>query len=399
MKTPRLLLILSLPLAGLLQGTPTHAADPPDVPVVDVLVDVNRSLPRVWILPADEASKGEAESLAKVLALAGLYAPAVGKVGQKESGLSVEVKSTASADGTSLEALSTQPSKKQTRRLAQIASATRSLDLARLVDAVILDLSGERSHLSGRILFTDTSAPGHRVVRASQATGDNERAISPPDAFARGADFGPGGLVYYAMSRPGLALALFVEGRTEPVPLKVSDHIEMVSISPQADRMAVVTGARGGSAVWQGPLLGDLTRVSTQEMALEPSYGARGQLAYVAGPANGPLRVVVGDRAVSPPGLWASSPSFCAHGATDRVAYGGTDGVIRFTDPGGATSPVIRGQSPVCSPDGRAILFSREGRDAGLYIVGLDGISPRKIRGGSGSNLRWAPGGPLPPEG
>jgi hypothetical protein len=119
---------------------------------------------------------------------------------------------------------------------------------------------------------------------------------------------------------------------------------------------------------------------------------------YAAGPAKGPLHVVVGGKVASPPGVWATSPSFCGPSTDERVAYGSTEGVVRVSTRG-ATSVVTRGHSPVCSPDGRTILFSREGAAPGIYAVGLDGVTPVRIHIGAAANLRWAAGRPLPPEG
>jgi hypothetical protein len=401
MKPARVTVAASVVLACLSRGTEVRAEEPE---VVDVLVDVNRRLPRVWLLPADEASRGDTEALAHVLALAGLYEPVVGKVGQKESGVSVRVKvSPGKAQGQSLiEVVTSDPTSRQKRplrRLAELITASRGSDLARVADAVVEDLTGERSHLSGGILFTDLATPGKRVVKAALATGDEERTVSPPDGFARGADFGPGGRIYYAMSRPGTPLQLFVEGRSEPWPVKIAEHIEAVAISSDGEQIALVAGSHAGTSIWKGPLLGEPQRVSTEEIAVQPSFGPGGRLVYAAGAARGPLRVVLGDKTVSPPGVWATSPSFCGRGDKEAVAYGATDGVIRVTQPQGATTPVIHGQSPVCSPDGRAVLFSREGKGAGLFIVGLAGVSPKRVHSGAGANLRWAPGRPLPPEG
>ena len=386
-------------VCGVCTPPPAHAQD---ASVVDVPVDVNRRLPQVWILPGDAASVAAAESLAKVLAVAGLYEPTMGKPGQTETGLSVLVKASSApaAGDVIVETIAVQPTTKQrTRRVGELVAATRAVDLARIADGVILDLTGRRSHLSGSILFTDLSSPGHRVVRASLATGQDQRLVSPPEAFARGADFGPGGRVYYAMSRAGEPLKVYAEGDATPLALPISEHVETIAISPAGDRIALVVGARSGSAVVQGPFpSGPLEVASTEELAVEPAYGPDGSLVYSAGPAKGPLRVVVAGKAASPPGVWATSPSYCGPSTDQRVVYGSTDGVIRLSSRG-ATSVVAHGQSPVCSPDGRTVLFSREGATPGIYAVGLEGVTPTRIHVGAAANLRWAPGRPLPPAG
>lgn len=368
-------------------------------PVIDVSVDTNHGLPRVWLIPADEGARNFADKIAKTLALAGMYDPAVGTVGQQESGLSVKVSVSSDTDDHSalIELDSGRSASSRAHRLAHVSPGNEALDLARMADAIVLDLSGQRSHLSGKILFTDVSKPGSRTISRSLATGQEETVVSPKEYYARGADFGPGDHAYFAAGRIGDISSLFEENSTTPVPAKVPDQVQGVAISRAGDRIAVVAGTDTGSALYTGRFLGQLDKVSSDEVAIDPAFGPGGELAYASGPLRGPLRIMVGTEQVSPAGVWAESPSFCAGGTTPNLVYGATDGMIRFTNRIGSTRTVVRGHSPACSPDGRAVLFARDGAQAGLYIVGLDGGTPKKIRDGAASNLRWSTGRPLPP--
>lgn len=386
-------------IATLAAAAPAGAQAPP---IVDVPIDVDRRLPRVWVLPTDDGSRDVAVRMAEILGLTGLVDATAGKPGQRESGASVTMKAARGArDGDLIvETLTFDPRRtKTTRRIVAVSAASRPLDLARAADGVVLDLTGERSHLSGRILFTDLSRPGHRVVRVALATGEWERGVSPPDAFARGADFGPGGRIHFAMSRPGEPLRLFIEGRSEPLPTLIPGDVQTVAIAPDGESLAIAGGTTVGSSVWVGPLLGPLRVASKQELALGPSFDRDGRLAFVEGPARGPLRVVFGDRVVSPGGVWASSPASCRLGNRVRFVYGADDGLVRITELDGGTSVVVRGDSPVCSPDGRTLVFSIEGSAAGLFSVGADGVSKKRFRVGAATNLRWSTGATLPPEG
>lgn len=396
MISPRRLLLLSTAL--LLRPGVLRAEEPP---VLDVPVDVNQQLPTVWFLPTSDSSREEVQALARVVRMAGIFEPMIGRPEQQETGFSVRVRAIKQGDGVQFEANSSRPGGTKHRRLLQIPALSRSLDLARLADAILEDLSGTRSHLSGRILFTDASIAGQRSVRSALAAGGDEQQISPTGAFARGGDFTNQGRVLFAMSTAGEPLRLFSEGDPKPVALTVSGHVQTVAIRKDNGLAALVVGAPQGTTIWLGPLAGPMKRVQDGGIAAEPAFGPGGQLAYVAGPTRGPLRVYVDDQPVSPPGLWATSPSFCAEKDRLRVLYAGTDGALRLSTLSGETSGFTRGIAAACSPDGRTALLVREGKGdrGGLFLSGLAGGMAVRIRAGAATGLRWIPGPALPPEG
>jgi TolB protein len=380
------------------------AGDGDGEPVVDVDGMV-RSLPRASVVPVDASAEAAAREMAKLVALPGLVATSVLRPGSPAGGLVVRVASAREGDGERIEATSSRGDGTPHRRAVVIGrGGNRPLETARLADAVIADLTGERSHLSGTMIFTDASVVGERRVRVMLGSGAPLRDASPAGVLARGADVGPGGVVYYAAAKPGDMLQVYAEGKAAPVAVRVPGFLQTVSFSPDRLRAAVIAGATEGGTLYRGLLEGSMERIETGPgVALGPSFGPNGELAWAAGPAPGPLRVYVDGKPVTPPGMWASAPSFCPKAGKRRVAYmvkqGGSWSVSIANLDGGGVTVVGEGAYPVCSPDGRSIALVRGGKNGGVLITGEDGIAANRVRAGDASGLRWAPGPSLPPEG
>jgi len=375
----------------------------------DAIVEVDgmvRSLPRVVVVPTDEASVPAGQEVAKLISLTGLFTAAAIKPASPAGGLVVRVTTTAEGNGQRVEAVSSKTEGSPHRRSVSMGATNRALEMARLGDAILADLTGERSHLSGTLLYTDAATVGQRRVRTMLATGVALRDISPPDVLAHGADLGPGGVVFFAGARTGEMMQIFAEGRSQPLPVRVSGFLQSVSFSADRLQAAVIAGSQQGGLLYRGLLEGTMTLVNTGPgIALGPVFGPGGELAYATGAPEGPLRVVVDGKPVTPAGMWASAPNFCHRANKRRLAYMVKQGRSWSTSianlEGGGTTSVGPGAFPACSPDGRTLALVRTGgRDGGgIYLTGEDGIANSRIRAGAASSLRWAPGPSLPPEG
>ncbi len=390
-------------------STPAPPAPPAAEPDGDAVINAEgmiRSLPQAFVVPADVASEASARELAKVVALPGLIATVVLKPGAPAGGLVVRVASVREGDGERLEAVSSKTEGSPHRRSVTVGrGANRALELARLADAVVADLTGERSHLSGTLLYTDASVVGERRVRVMLASGAPLRDASPGGGmFARGADVGPGGVVYYAGAKPGDMMQIYAEGKATPLAVRVPGFLQSVTFSPDRLRAAVIAGATDAGTLYRGLLEGRMEKVETGAgVAIGPSFGPAGELAWAAGPAAGPLRVFVDGKAVTPAGVWASAPSFCPKAGKRRLAYmvkqGSGWSVSVANLDGGGVAMVGDGAYPACSPDGRSLAIVRGGKGAGIMLTGEDGIAAHRVKAGEASGLRWAPGPSLPPEG
>jgi TolB protein len=400
-------------LSGLAQPARAQAAGGDDVIEVGGAV---RSLPRVQIVPDDAASVDAATSLGKMITSTALYVADVRKPGDTVGGLAVRIGATKDGAKTRLTAKTTRADSQTRQRSVAFdpaaaapsptAAPPRDLEAARLADAVIEDLSGTRSHLSGQILFTDAGTPGERRVVVMLGSGVPIRIASPSGVLARGAGLGIGDVVHYAAAAEGQMLRIFAEGRKEPLAIKVPGYLQSVAFTPDRTKAALIAGNVEGGALYAGNLEGTMTLVDTGPgIAIGPTFGDKGELAWAAGPAAGPLRVFVDGKPVSQAGAWATAPSFCNREGKGRVAYmvkNGSSNSIVVSDLGGGSHTAGVGSYPACSPDGRTIAASRPGRgkaSGGVYFLGDDGVAAVRVRDGEAAGLRWVAGPPLPPEG
>jgi len=277
-----------------------------------------------------------------------------------------------------------------------LSSTERDLELARLADAVNLDLSGERSNLSGRILYTDTSVPGERTVHVMLASGTSDKMVSPAGAFAVSGDFGPGGVPFFGMGLPGQMLSIHATGVVAPLHVNVTGSLQAIAFSPDGEKAAVVSGDGSGGAVFAGHLEGIMTRLATRGMAITPAVGPAGEIAYAAG-EPGALHVFIDDKQVAPAGI---SPAFCDKGKQHRLAFAVMGGGVQIVSrDGGGFLGGVSGGTPACSADGRTLAVVRHGKSGGIFLVNDEALGAVKIHAGDAAGLRWSAGGVLPPEG
>ncbi|OUC07807.1 hypothetical protein RY27_12725, partial [Litorilinea aerophila] len=102
----------------------------------------------------------------------------------------------------------------------------------------------------------------------------------------------------------------------------------------------------------------------------------------------------------------AASPTAAPSTASTSAATGGLSGKLVFQNrlgeqiyvydfASGALWPLTTGIDPAISPDGQTVAFTREGGEAGLYLIDIDGQNERRIYV-SGFGLRspsWSPDG------
>ena len=266
----------------------------------------------------------------------------------------------------------------------------------RLIEAVTGDVGPFNSELT----FVGDDGKLRRV-HLMDPDGERLRAVSPAEHVALSPAFGPNEQLFYLASANRRPFRIYSEGETKSVSLDIRGSLYGLDFSDDRKHAAVAVATGDGIRVFAGEAsLSGWEERTRMMLALHPSFGPRGKLAY-AGTRKRLQRIYVGRRAVSLPGLSASSPSFCRHPGGTRLVY--SVGVRKNADivasEVNGTSPVRltrwrgRNSSPACSPDGRLIaFFSTRKQDGGpgLYLMRLDGRRPKKIADVLGHSLQWS---------
>ena len=278
----------------------------------------------------------------------------------------------------------------------------------RLVDQLLGALTGRPGGFASHMVYAEKVGRWRRVF-ALDADGFDLRGVGPSDATALSPAFGPGGQVFYALSRDYHPFRLVVGPSAAPVPVDLPGSILGLAFNLDHSRLALTVMAEGRSELYTGER-GALAQMASPPFANHPVFGPLGKLAYVAGtPVQ---RVYIDGKAVSPPGFMASAPVFCdtpqgllvvftvgvGAGADVIATDTGGGGVRRLTQHEGANTDAA------CSPDGRLVAFFSTGKrkrtttggpkdndaGAGLFIMPI--MRPwlaKKISGEVGESLRW----------
>lgn len=254
--------------------------------------------------------------------------------------------------------------------------------------------------------MTDATTRGERSVRVTMPDGKRGRRISGFGSIARGADFGKDGQVWYAAEDVSGKLRLFRERESEPVEVNVPGYVQSVAISPDRNQIVLSVGVGKTVHSWAGTSLGSLQELPlvAGQTSLSPSINDAGRVVNAIGPEKGPFSIYLGNRRVTPPGLWAAMPQFCSTVMEDRVVYmvrAGTGWSVRLTSltSGNSRTIAANGMSPACSPDGRTVAFfspNKNGKGPGIYLVSDTGGLARKVWDGEAAGLRWRAGERLP---
>jgi TolB protein len=270
----------------------------------------------------------------------------------------------------------------------------------KLADALTGALTGRAGGFANRLAYVKRVGKGRQVF-VSSIDGHGATPYGSPADTALAPTFGPGGELYYTVSKNYAPFQLVKGPAATPVPLSLKGSVLSVAFSRDGSKMAVATMVDEVGKLFTGKADGsDLSPMETEKIPNRPSYGPFDRLAWVA--HSGTMRVFSGKYPISPSGFHASSPVFCdtpqgllivftvgVGGGADLVAVEpGGGGVRRLTQGHGANS------YPACSPDGRVVAFFSTGRghkDPGTYALPI--AVPTRIRKLSaevGESLAWS---------
>lgn len=273
----------------------------------------------------------------------------------------------------------------------------------RLADLLIGALTGQNGGFYSRMAFTSGKGPV-RVAYVMDADGHDAHTVSPYSQLAIGVAFGKGDDVYWISSENDNPYEIRTSKGS--VKLPVQGSVYGLSFSKDRSRVAVSVGLPDAIRVFTGSDFASLAQASTINTAIEPTFTPSGKLAF-SGAAGFGQRIYVADKAISPAGITASSPTFCNHPdgaiAIFAASAGKNTDLVRTGEQGGQAVRLTAGQgsntSPACSPDGRLVAFfstRTSGEGPGLYIMRVDGRRPKRVSTLLGSALRWDPRPPPP---
>jgi TolB protein len=231
------------------------------------------------------------------------------------------------------------------------------------------------------------------------ADGHDAKAVSPTDQIALAPAFGPGQEVWWTGSANKDLYRIYRASGGDVARPNVAGSIYGLTFSHDKSKVAVAIGVGTTILLYEGPSLDQLTQASPIGMALRPTYSPSGKLAF-AGEGKFGQRIWVDGKAVSPDGLFASSPTFCRNPNGVRVIYavgvGKNTDLVASGETGGGTVRLTQNQAtnayPACSPDGRLVAFfstRKSGEGPGLYMMRLDGGRPKRVSTLLGDSLRW----------
>lgn len=272
----------------------------------------------------------------------------------------------------------------------------------RLSDLIIGALTGTNGSFASHMTFV-SGMSSLRQVFAIDADGHDARPISAASEIALTPAFGKNDELYYTTSRDKGEFKIRTASGTL-IDLPVKGSVYGLAFSKDRSRVAVSIGVGTSIKLFAGPDFTNLAPVSEVGMALRPSFSPSGKIGF-SGEGHWGQRIYVDGKAISPDGLFASSPTFCNHPDGVRVVYAvgvGKDTDLVSTDErGGGMIRLTQGQGrngyPACSPDGRLVAFfstRTSGEGPGLYVMRLDGGRAKRVSTLLGDSLRWEP---LPP--
>lgn len=273
----------------------------------------------------------------------------------------------------------------------------------RLADLLIGALTGQNGGFYSRMTFTSGQGPV-RLAYVMDADGHDAHTVSTTSELAIGAALGKVDEVYWVSSKNEDPYEIRTAKGAVSLPVKGS--VYGLAFSKDRSQVAVSVGTSDAIRVFTGSDFSSLTQASKIKTAIEPTFTPDGKLAYSGAGAYG-QRIYVGEKAITPPGIFASSPTFCNHPdgviAIFAAGAGKNTDLVRTGEQGGQLVRLTAGQginsAPACSPDGRLVAFfstRKTGEGPGLYIMRVDGRRPKRVSTFVGTSLRWEPR-PTPP--
>lgn len=287
-----------------------------------------------------------------------------------------------------------------------VPTATTEIRFAshRLVDQLLGALTGRPGGFASHMAYAERVGRWRRVF-AIDADGFDLHPVGPGDATVLSPAFGPGGQIFYALSRDYGPFALAFGANATPVPIAIPGSILGLAFSADHARMALTVMDLGTSRLWIGDR-GRLEPVPSPPLSNHPVFGPLNKVAYVAGtPVQ---RVYVDGKPISPPGFMASSPVFCDTPQGLLVIYTvgvgfGAD-IIATDTSGGSLRRLTQHEGAntdaACSPDGRLVSFFSTGKlkrggngqenGAGLFVMPIERPwLAKKISSEVGDALKW----------
>jgi TolB protein len=276
----------------------------------------------------------------------------------------------------------------------------------RITDALLGAITGRPGGFASHFTFSSRWGRNSRIF-VMDADGDGLTPITGETLTAIAPTWGPGGLVYYSVSKDYAPFELFKLAGSAPqkIDLSVKGSVYSVDFNPGFTKLAVAISDRKGSSVWVGNADGsELKQVSTTEVATHPVWSPSGKLAWIGGKSDrhGGQRVYVDGKPASPEGFSAAAPAFCDTEDGVRLVYsvavgGDRQDLVLSDEKGGGISRLTQDQGtnqyPACSTDGRLLAFFSTGRPTGpgLYVMSLKRWRTQKVTDRIGESLRWAP--------
>lgn len=273
----------------------------------------------------------------------------------------------------------------------------------RLADVLIGALTGQNGGFYSRMTFTSGQG-AIRFAYVVDADGHDTHTVSSPQEIAIASAFGKNGDVYWVSSVDDDPYE--IRSFKGPISLPVRGSVYGLAFSRDRTQVAVSIGTLDSIHVFAGADFGSLRQVSDVKRAIEPTFTPDGKVAYSGVGMTG-QRLYIDDKAVTPEGIFASSPTFCNHPDGVYLVFAAGAGkntdLVRTGRHGGPFVRLTAGQgsntSPACSPDGRLVAFfstRTTGEGPGLYIMRIDGRRPKRISTLVGGGLKWDPL-PAPP--
>jgi TolB protein len=277
----------------------------------------------------------------------------------------------------------------------------------RITDALLGALTGRPGGFASQLTFSARWTKNQRVFRMD-ADGQSLTPLTDPAETTISPTWGPNGSLFFAVSRDYLPFSIASITGTTQTPLKLPFKTSIYSLAFNKDhtKLAVTVAEGGKSTIYVGAPDGSgMTKASTTELAVHPTFSPSGKLAWVGGDAShGSQRIYVDGKAVSPAGFGATSPTFCDTEDGIRLVYAVSVGSGRYDlvwadELGRGSARLTQNQGsntyPACSPDGRLLaFFSTRKEQPGMYMMSLKRFSTLQVTSKIGESLRWAA---LPP--
>jgi TolB protein len=312
----------------------------------------------------------------------------------------VKAQVTGSGDATRVELKVWEPGSPAAPRLTRTYGPGNMRSLAhRIANDLILLYTRTAGVFGTRIAFARRTGAGRKQIFSVDCDGENLAQISAGRRLNFTPAWGPGG-IYFSSQTPDGFLALFRQGRSEPV-LRADGLVMGAAFG--GGRMAVVLTRDGNSEIYVGSPDGTGLRRLTNDPGADitPVWSPDGsKIAFVSDRSGGPQVYVMdagggGQRRVSFQGTYNTGPSWAPDSQT--LAYAGRGGgaadIFTVNVAGGAARRLTEGQGnntdPTYSPDGRMIAFSSS--RGGIFLMNQDGLNQQRILPGVAEGLRWEP--------